>query len=89
MNPIYLKLINNIISYQLNYSNYCALSFFTELLFDHFLNSYTIDDIIDCIEKFCKKINKQSITREEINQKLINNDFKQLNNNQLISLLFN
>ncbi len=85
----YLKLINNIISYQLNYSNYCNLSFFTNLLFDHFLYSYTNDELIESIEKFCKKINKHPITTEEINKKLINNEFKQLNNNQLISLLFN
>jgi len=84
-----LKLINNIISYQLNYSNYCNLSFFTNLLFDHFLYSYTNDELIESIEKFCKKINKHPITTEEINKKLINNEFKQLNNNQLISLLFN
>lgn len=89
MHCIYLKLINNIISYQLNYSNYCTLSFFINLLFDHFLDSYTNYEIIDSIEKFCKKLNKQSITREEINQKLIHNEFKELNPNQLISLLFN
>ena len=89
MHCIYLKLINNIISYQLNYSNYCTLSFFINLLFDHFLHSYTNDEIIDSIEKFCKKLNKQSITREDINQKLIHNEFKELNSNQLISLLFN
>jgi len=89
MHSNYLKLINNIISYQLNYSNYSTLSFFTNLLFDHFLDSYTNDEIIDIIEKFCKKINKHPITREEMNKKLINNEFKQLNSNQLISLLFN
>jgi len=89
MNSIYLKLINNIISYQLNYPNYIILSFFTNLLFDHFLDSYTNEEIIDTIDKFCKKINKQLITREEINIKLFNNEFKQLNSNQLISLLFN
>lgn len=89
MQSIYLKLINNIISYQLNYSNYRTLSFFTNLLFDHFLNYYTNEEIIESIDKFCKKINKQPITREELNKKLINQEFKQLNNNQLISLLFN
>lgn len=86
---IIFKLINNIISYQLNYINYSSLLFFTNLLFDHFIKSYTNDEIIDCIDKFCKKINKQSITREEINKKIINIDFKELNHNQIISLLFN
>ena len=86
---IYLKLINNIISYQLNNSKYYTLYFFTNLLFDHFLNYYTNEEIIESIDKFCKKINKQPITREELNKKLINHEFKQLNNNQLISLLFN
>jgi hypothetical protein len=89
MHSIYLKLINNIISYQLNYSNYNTLSFFINLLVDHFLNSYTNEEIIDTIDKFCKKINKQPITIEELNKKIINNDFKELNTNQLISLLFN
>jgi hypothetical protein len=89
MYSVFLKLINNIISYQLNYSNYSSLFFFTNLLFDHFLDYYTNEEIIDSIDKFCKKINKQSITREELNKKLINHEFKQLNNNQLISLLFN
>jgi hypothetical protein len=89
MHSIYFKLVNNIISYQLNYPNYIILSFFTNLLFDHFLDSYTDEEIIDTIDKFCKKINKQPITREEIDIKLSNNEFKQLNNNQLISLLFN
>ena len=89
MQSIYLKLINNIISYQLNYSNYCSLFFFTNLLFDHFLHYYTNEEIIESIDKFCKKINKQPITREELNKKLIHQEFKQLNNNQLISLLFN
>jgi len=89
MQSIYFKLINNIISYQLTYSNYCTLSFFINLLFDHFLDSYTNDEIIDIIEKFCKKINKQPVKKEEMNKKLINHEFKQLNSNQLISLLFN
>lgn len=89
MQPNYFKLINNIISYQLNYSNYNTLSFFVNLLFDHFLHNFTKEEIIDSIDKFCKKINKQTITKEEMNKKLINQKFKQLNNNQLISLLFN
>ena len=89
MHSLYFKLINNIISYQLNYSNYCNLSFFVNFLYNNFLDSYTIHEIIDCIEKFCKKINKQSITKEEINKKLINIEFKELNHNQIISLLFN
>ena len=88
MRFIYLKLINNIISYQLNYSNYCNLYFFVNFLYDNFLDSYTNYEIIECIERFCKKINKQTITREELNQKL-NNECKQLNLTQLISLLFN
>ena len=86
---IIFKLINNIISYQLNHTNYSSLSFFTNLLFDHFINLYTIDEIVECIEKFCKKINKQPITREEINKKILNIEFKELNQTQLISLLFN
>jgi hypothetical protein len=89
MKSAYLKLINNIISYQLNYSNYNSLFFFTNLLFDHFLDYYTNEEIIESIDKFCKKINKQSIMREDLNKKLINQEFKQLNSNQLISLLFN
>jgi hypothetical protein len=91
MHSVYFKLINNIISYQLNYSNYSNLSFFVNFLYDNFLDSYTIDELIECIEKFCKKINKQTITREELNNKLnneLNNEFKQLNHNQLISELF-
>lgn len=89
MQSNYFELINNIISYQLNYSNYNSLLFFINLLFDHFLHHYTKEEIKDSIDKFCKKINKQPITREEMNKKLINQEFKQLNNNQLISLLFN
>ena len=88
MHCIYFKLINNIISYQLNYSNYCNLSFFVNFLYDNFLDCYTNEEIIECIEKFCKKINKQTIMREELNKKL-NNEYKQLNPTQLISLLFN
>jgi hypothetical protein len=96
---IYLKqvinLLDNIYLLHFNEKNnislvyFSNLSFFVEILYSHFLQTYTIEQYIDCIEKFSKKINKTNITTKYMKEKIY---FDNTNNNltptQLIQLFF-
>jgi hypothetical protein len=71
-------------------TNYFSnLSFFVEILYSHFLQTYTIEQYIDCVEKFSKKINKTNITTKYMKEKIyFDNTNINLTPTQLINLFF-
>ena len=67
------------------------MSFFVEILYSHFLQTYTIEEYINCLENFSKKINKTNITTKYMKE-IIYFDNKttttNLTPNELINLFF-
>jgi hypothetical protein len=91
----YLKEVINILEniYLLNFNknNFSNLLFFVEILYSDFVNIYTIEQYIDCIEKFSKKINKTNITTKYMKEKIYfdnNTPIHNLTPIQLIQLFF-
>jgi hypothetical protein len=98
---IYLKqvinLLDNIYLLHFNEKNnisviyFSNLSFFVEILYSHFLQTYTIEQYINCLEIFSKKINKTNITTKYMKE-IIYFDNKttttNLTPNELINLFF-
>lgn len=98
---IYLKqvinLLDNIYLLHFNEKNnislvyFSNLSFFVEILYSHFLQTYTIEQYINCLENFSKKINKTNITTKYMKE-IIYFDNKTTTTNltpsELINLFF-
>ena len=91
----YLKEVINILEniYLLNFNknNFSNLLFFVEILYSDFVNIYTIEQYIDCIEKFSRKINKTNITTTYMKEKIYfdnNTPIHNLTPIQLIQFFF-
>jgi hypothetical protein len=87
-----INILENIYSLNFNKNNFSNLLFFVEILYSDFVNIYTIEQYIDCIEKFSKKINKINITTPYMKEKIYfdnNNSHLNLSPTQLIQLFFN
>ena len=99
---IYLKQVFNVLDniYLLHFNekenisvNYLSnLAFFVEILYSHFLQNYTIEQYIDCLENFSKKINKTNIMTKYMKEKIyFDNTITTTTNitpSQLINLFF-
>jgi len=90
----YLKLVINLLEniYFFNYdeNNFSNLLLFVEILYSHFLQSYTIEQYIDFIEKISKKINKTNITTKYMKEKIyFDNTIENITPNQLVHMIFN
>ena len=68
------------------------MAFFVEILYSHFLQNYTIEQYIDCLENFSKKINKTNIMTKYMKEKIyFDNTITTTTNitpSQLINLFF-
>jgi hypothetical protein len=86
-----INILENIYSLNFNKNNFSNLLFFVGILYSDFVNIYTIEQYIECIEKFYKKINKINITTNYMKEKIYfenNNSHINLSPTQLIQLFF-
>jgi hypothetical protein len=89
LDNIYLLHFNEKNNISVNY--FSNLSFFVEILYSHFLQTYTIEQYINCLEIFSKKINKTNITTKYMKETIYFNNTTTTTNltpSQLINLFF-
>jgi hypothetical protein len=89
LKPI-INLLENIYSFNYNENNFSNLLLFLEILFTHFLH-FNNEQYIESIDKFSRKINKNSISTKYMKEKIyfVNNSFQNLTPNQIIQMIFN
>jgi hypothetical protein len=91
-----INILENIYSSRENYistleNNFYNLLFFVEILYSNFVNIYTLQQCINCIEQFSKKINKININTKYMKEKIFfenNTPIYTLTPVQLIQLFF-
>ena len=86
-----INILENIYSFHFNENNFSNLLLFVEILYSHFLSIYTIEQFLECIDKFSKKLNKANITTKYMKEKIYfenNIPIHNLTPTQLIQLFF-
>jgi hypothetical protein len=86
-----IHILEHINLFHFKEDNYSNLLLFVEILYTHYLQTYSIEQYIDCIEKFSKKINKTNITSKYMKEKIYfdnNTQINMLTPTQLVQLFF-